>query len=266
MTRALLMGILNITPDSFSDGGQYLDHRAAIEKGLAMAEEGADFIDVGGESTRPGSAPVPAEEEMRRTIPVVEALANAGLKVSIDTSKAVVAAAALEVGAAIVNDVSAFRDPAMAGLCAEAKCGVCLMHMQGRPQTMQAKPHYDDVIAELHTFFGDRIKSARDSGIDTDKVWLDPGIGFGKTTAHNLDILNNIESIRVENRPILIGVSRKSLIGRLLGTDDNPAPVEDRNEGTLALEVLAQANGANIIRTHDVRAAHRALTAAAALQ
>jgi dihydropteroate synthase len=249
MTR--LMGIVNVTPDSFSDGGLFLDPERAIAHGLELAAAGADILDVGGESTRPGAAPVPAEEELRRVGPVLEALAGgaaSGAAVSIDTAKASVAAAALDAGAEIVNDVTALRsDPDLAVLCAERRPTVILMHMLGTPRTMQEDPRYDDVVDDVRAFLAERIEAAVTTGITEERIWIDPGIGFGKTVAHNLELLRRLGELRDLGRPVVVGASRKSFIGRLTGRE-----VTERVGGTIAANVLALAHGADVLRVHDV--------------
>jgi dihydropteroate synthase len=256
-----LMGIVNVTPDSFSDGGRFLEAEAAISQGLRLAREGANILDVGGESTRPGAAPVPVEEELRRVVPVVEALAPAGHRVSIDTMKLEVARAALEAGAAIVNDVSAFRfAPELAGLVADTGAGCCLMHMLGEPRTMQENPRYDDVVSEVRAFLEDRLAYAVAEGVAEERVWLDPGIGFGKTVAHNLELLRRLDEIAAIGRPVVIGTSRKSFLGRLVGERAG----DDRLPGTIATSVLALERGARIFRVHDVAPVADALKVAAA--
>lgn len=251
------MGVLNVTPDSFSDGGLFSDPRSAIARGLQMVEQGADLIDVGGESTRPGAAPVPAEEEEARVLPVVVALAKNGVSVSIDTSKPEVARSCLAAGAAVVNDVTALRDPEMREVCAAAKCTVCLMHMQGEPRTMQTDPHYGNVVEDVTLSL---LESASRAGLPKERIWLDPGIGFGKTVEHNLCLLGNLEVLVATGYPVLVGVSRKSFIGRILGIE-----VEQRLEGTLAAQVIAQMKGARIVRAHDVLEARRAAAIAQAV-
>lgn len=263
--RPLLMGILNVTPDSFSDGGRYFAPQVAIEAGLRMIEEGADILDIGGESTRPGSERVDEEEELRRVMPVLEGLAGAGVSLSIDTSKPAVAKAALEAGAEIVNDVRALTEPGMLRLCAEQECTVCLMHMQGEPKTMQVAPRYRDVVGEVLGFLQDRAARAVEGGIAADKIWIDPGIGFGKTTDHNLTLLRHLDRFTGLEWPVLIGVSRKAFIGKVLGSEMQPLSLYDRLDGTLALQVLAHLRGATVIRTHDVLAARRAIDMIAAV-
>jgi dihydropteroate synthase len=260
MTPFEIMGVLNVTPDSFSDGGAFLDAVAAIDQGRALAADGADLVDVGGESTRPGAPPVSEAEELRRIVPVVEALAADGAAVSIDTSKAAVARAALDAGAVYVNDVMAFRgDPDMAGLVAERGVRCCLMHMRGEPRTMQEDPRYDDVVDDVKAFLSERLAAAVAAGIPEERVDLDPGIGFGKTLEHNLELLRRLEEIVALGRPVVIGTSRKSFLGRLTGRE-----VADRLPGTIATNVLALERGARIFRVHDVAPVRDALTVAAA--
>jgi dihydropteroate synthase len=261
--RPRLMGIVNVTPDSFSDGGLFLDAERAVEHGRRLAAEGADMLDVGGESTRPGAEAVSAAEELARVLPVIEGLAGAEgrVPISIDTSKRQVAEAAIEAGAAIVNDVTALRaDPELAGLCARAGVEVCLMHMRGEPRTMQENPVYDDVVGDVKAFLAERIEFATSEGIARERIRVDPGIGFGKTVEHNLALLSRLGELRDLGRPILVGTSRKSFIAKLTG-----APVEDRLGGTIASSVLAYANGAEILRVHDVAPVREALEAAAAI-
>ena len=243
------MGILNVTPDSFSDGGLFLDPDAAVAHGRELAADGAEIVDVGGESTRPGAAEVSAAEEVERTAPVVAGLTAAGIPVSIDTSKAAVAEAALDAGARMVNDVTALNgDPALAALCADRDCEVALMHMQGTPRTMQENPTYGDVVEDVRAFLAERIEVATAAGIDEERIWIDPGIGFGKALEHNLELLRRLGELRDLGRPILIGTSRKSFIGKLTGRD-----VGDRLGGTIASNVLALRAGAEMLRVHDVR-------------
>ena len=255
------MGIVNVTPDSFSDGGRFFEHGDAIAHGRRLAEDGADLVDVGGESTRPGAEPVGAEEERRRVIPVVEALAAEGIVVSVDTTKAAVARPALEAGAAVVNDVSAFRvDPELAGLTAAAGATCVLMHMLGEPRTMQDDPRYDDVVAEVAAFLEERLAFAVAEGVPESRVWLDPGIGFGKTSEHNLELLRRLDEIAALGRPVVIGTSRKSFLGRLTGRGE-----EGRLAGTLATNVMALERGAGVFRVHDVAEVRDALRVAWAL-
>jgi dihydropteroate synthase len=255
------MGIVNVTPDSFSDGGMFLETDAAVAHGLVLAEEGAAILDVGGESTRPGAAPVSEEEERRRVLPVVERLAAAGHRVSIDTTKLAVARAALDAGAAFVNDVSAFRfEPGMVGLVAERGVDCCLMHMLGAPRTMQEDPRYEDVVSDVKAFLEGRLAFAIDQGVPEDRVWLDPGIGFGKTVAHNLELLRRLDEIVAIGRPVVVGTSRKSFLGKLVGGK----PEGERLPGTIATNVLALERGASVFRVHDVAPVLDALTVAAA--
>jgi dihydropteroate synthase len=256
-----LMGVVNVTPDSFSDGGLYLDPAAAIAHGRALAGAGAAILDVGGESTRPGAAPVAADEEVRRVEPVVAALAGVGATISVDTSKATVAEAALDAGASIVNDVTALRgDPEMAALVADRGAGLVLMHMAGDPRTMQVNPQYGDVVAEVRDFLAARLEAAVAAGIDESRIWLDPGIGFGKTVGHNLELIRGIPELARLGRPILLGTSRKSFIGRLDGS-----PPDDRLGGTIATSILAAQAGAAVLRVHDVREMAQALRVANAV-
>ncbi len=242
-----LMGVINVTPDSFSDGGQYLDPDAALRHGEELVRGGAVILDVGGESTRPGAVEVGEAEELRRVEPVVRALAGE-TTVSIDTSKLAVAEAALDAGASIVNDVSAFtRDPELAGLCAERGVEVVLMHMPGNPRTMQNDPHYDDVVDDVKSFLAKRMEFAVGQGIAEERIWLDPGIGFGKTFEHNLELLRRLGELRELGRPLVVGTSRKSFIGKVDGS-----AVEDRIGGSIASSVLAVAEGADVLRVHDV--------------
>jgi dihydropteroate synthase len=262
--RPALMGILNVTPDSFFDGGRHFEKSAAVERALEMIEEGADLIDVGGESTRPGAEEVEPDEEVRRVLPVIEALVDQGIEVSIDTMKPEVAIQALYAGASVLNDVGGLRDPAMLEIAAAADCSICIMHMQGDPRTMQERPQYEDVVAEVRSYLLDAARRAERRGIERDRIWIDPGIGFGKTVSHNVQLLRHLDQMVQTEYPVLIGVSRKSFIGRLLGREET-LPLEDRLEGTLAAQTLAQAAGARIIRTHDVLAARRAIDLAAAI-
>jgi dihydropteroate synthase len=256
----VVMGIVNVTPDSFSDGGEWLDARAAVAHGRELVAQGAAILDVGGESTRPGAEPVTEAEELRRVVPVLEGLRGAGARLSVDTSKAAVAAAALDAGATIVNDVSALRgDPAMAALVAERGCDVCLMHMLGEPRTMQRDPSYDDVVVDVKAFLAARLEFAVEQGIAEERVWLDPGIGFGKTIDHNLELLRRLGELVELGRPLVIGTSRKSFLGRITGRGPR-----ERVAGTIATNVLALAAGASIFRVHDVAQARDALAVAAA--
>jgi dihydropteroate synthase len=256
-----LMGIVNVTPDSFSDGGLYLDAEAAIAHGNELAAQGADVLDVGGESTRPGAEAVSAEEERQRVEPVVAALADAGHEVSIDTSKASVAEAALDAGAQIVNDVTAFRsDLEMAALCADRNCHVVLMHMLGTPRTMQDDPRYEDVVDDVKAFLAERVEHAVAAGVAEERIWIDPGIGFGKTLEHNLVLLRRLGELRDLGRPILIGASRKRFIGAVTGRAEG-----ERIGGTVAASILALERGADAVRVHDVRDVSEAMTTADAI-
>jgi dihydropteroate synthase len=255
--------VINVTPDSFSDGGRYLDAEAAVAHGLQLEAEGATLLDVGGESTRPGAAPVPEAEELRRVIPVIEGLIGSGSKaqVSIDTSKAGVAVRALAAGASLVNDVTALRgDPKMAGVVADAGADCCLMHMLGDPRTMQRDPHYDDVVGEVKAFLEERTAFAVRAGIALERILLDPGIGFGKTVAHNLELLRRLDELVALGRPVVIGTSRKSFLGRLTGRE---AP-DERVAATIATNVIAYERGARVFRVHDVAPVRDALVVTAA--
>jgi dihydropteroate synthase len=249
--HGLIMGVLNVTPDSFSDRGKFFTAEKAVEHGLEMAEEGAQIIDVGGESTRPGSERVAAEEEMRRVIHVIEKLrAKIDILISIDTSKAEVAHAAIQAGASIVNDVTGGRgDKEMMPLVAESKSGFIIMHMQGNPRTMQMEPRYTDVVSEVADFFRQQRARAIEYGIDPMAIAFDPGIGFGKTLEHNLELLAHLEQLRVHDRPLAVGVSRKSFLVKLIGSSD----MEDRLAPAVALTSLLRARGADVFRVHDVK-------------
>jgi dihydropteroate synthase len=250
-----LMGVVNVTPDSFSDGGLYLDPGAAIAHGRELVADGAGILDVGGESTRPGAEPVAEAEELARVVPVIEGLADLEVAISIDTSKAAVAGAALDAGAEIVNDVTALRgDPEMAALCADRGATVVLMHMAGTPRTMQESPTYNDVVAEVTAFLAGRLEAATAAGIAEERIWLDPGIGFGKTAEHNMELLRRLGELAELGRPLLVGASRKSFIGKV----DGSGPGE-RLGGTIAASVLAATKGAEVLRVHDVAEACQAL-------
>jgi dihydropteroate synthase len=258
----LIMGVVNVTPDSFSDGGLFLDADAAVRHGLRLAGEGAHILDVGGESTRPGADPVGEDEELRRAVPVIERLAReCEARLSIDTTKVSVARAALAAGATLVNDVSAFRfDSGMAALVAETGAGCCLMHMLGEPRTMQEDPRYDDVVSEVKAFLEERLAFAVSEGVDEERVWLDPGIGFGKTVEHNLELLRRLDEIVAIGRPVVVGSSRKSFLGKLAGGRDEG----ERLPGTIATNVLALERGASVFRVHDVAPNADALAVATA--
>jgi dihydropteroate synthase len=252
--RTHLMGILNVTPDSFSDGGNFFKTEEAVRQGLKLAEEGADIIDVGGESTRPGSEPVTVEEELRRVIPVIEELAKrTDVPISIDTYKSKVAKEALDSGARMVNDISALRfDPEMKNVVAYYKIPVALMHIKGTPKNMQDNPFYENVVEEIKDYLEESMKIAKDAGIEEEKILIDPGIGFGKTLEDNLKILKNLKKFTELGKPLLIGVSRKSFIGKILDL-----AVEERLEGSLAVLAVSIMNGANILRVHDVKESKR---------
>jgi dihydropteroate synthase len=262
-----VMGVVNVTPDSFSDGGLFLDAGAAIAHGVQLAAEGADILDVGGESTRPGAEPVGEEEELRRVAPVIEGLAGRAL-ISVDTSKAAVARAALAAGAGLVNDVTALRgDPEMAAVVAESGAECCLMHMLGEPRTMQLQPRYRDVVDEVKAFLEERLRFAVREGVREERILLDPGIGFGKTAAHNLELLRRLRELTALGRPLLVGTSRKSFLGRVLADaagSEEPLDVSARLPATLATCVLAYERGARVLRVHDVAPARAALAMAAA--
>jgi len=258
--RPAVMGILNVTPDSFSDPGEFLEPDAAVAHAERMAREGADLVDVGGESTRPGAHGVPADDELRRVMPVIERLTGTGVPLSIDTSKAVVARAATAAGAVLVNDVTALRgDPEMAQVVADAGADLCLMHMLGEPRTMQDDPRYGDVVAEVKAFLEGQLSFAVARGIPEERIWIDPGIGFGKTLAHNLELLRRLDEIVAMGRPVVVGVSRKRFIGSLTGRAE-----QDRVAGGVAANVLAFERGAHMFRVHDVSPTRDALTVAAA--
>jgi dihydropteroate synthase len=264
------MGVVNVTPDSFSDGGAFLQAEAAIAHGLELVEEGAKILDIGGESTRPGADPVSVVEELRRVVPAIEGLASAGTaaQISIDTSKAKVAAAALRAGASLVNDVSALRaDPEMAAVLADSGAECCLMHMLGEPRTMQRDPRYDDVVDEVRAFLEERLRFAVGEGVAEERIMLDPGIGFGKTAAHNLELLRRLDELAALGRPLVIGTSRKSFLGRIAADDAGlaePLDAQHRLAGTIATNVLALERGASVFRVHDVAPVREALAVAAA--
>jgi dihydropteroate synthase len=260
--RTLVMGILNVTPDSFSDGGRYAAPEAAIARARELVAEGADVIDLGAESTRPGSAPVAEEEQWRRLEPVLAAvIADGAAVVSVDTASAEVAREALAAGAHVVNDITAMRDPAMAATVARDGAGLVLMHMQGTPADMQRNPHYDDAAAEVTSFLGERLAAARAAGIAAECTALDPGVGFGKKFEHSLALIARLDELAALGRPVLIGVSRKSFIGAVLDL-----PVDQRVEGGLAAAAIAVFGGARIVRTHDVAATVRAVKVATVLR
>jgi dihydropteroate synthase len=261
--RTLVMGVVNVTPDSFSDGGLFLGAADAVRHGARLVDEGADLLDVGGESTRPGAEPVDVQEELRRVIPVIEGLAKAvpETPVSVDTRKPAVARAALDAGARIVNDVTAARDGAMFEVVGGSDAGIVLMHMLGDPRTMQDDPRYEDVVAEVHEYLRERIEAAVFAGIPEERVCIDPGIGFGKNVEHNLALIRSIPALRTLGAAVLVGASRKRFIGTLAGTEEP----SERLEGSLAAAVLAASLGADIVRVHDVTATVRALKVADAV-
>jgi dihydropteroate synthase len=260
--RPSVMGVLNVTPDSFSDGGLFVDPAEAVAHGLRLVADGAALVDVGGESTRPGAEPVSAEEELARVEPVLEGLR--GVPVSIDTAKAEVARRALELGAELVNDVTALRgDPALAEVVAGGDAFLCLMHMQGEPRTMQAAPKYDDVVGDVLAFLEERLAFAVECGIQEERICIDPGIGFGKTPDQNLELLRRLDELLVLGRPVLVGVSRKSTLGKVLG---DPTAITGSVAGSVAAAVAAYARGASIVRAHDVRETVEALAVAAAVE
>ena len=261
MSDFTLMGVINVTPDSFSDGGRFLDPHSAIAQGLALEREGADILDIGGESTRPHAAEVTVDEELRRVLPVIEGLVSAGTsaRISIDTSKPAVAEAALRAGATMVNDVTAFRDPGMAPVVAAADAECCLMHMLGDPRTMQDDPRYEDVVSDVRDFLAGRLRYAGGQGIPPERILLDPGIGFGKTVEHNLELLARLDELVELGPQIVIGTSRKSFLGRLTGR-----PVDDRIAATIATCVIAYERGARVFRVHDVAPVKDALLVTAA--
>ncbi|GIX08010.1 MAG: dihydropteroate synthase [Candidatus Poribacteria bacterium] len=242
------MGVLNVTPDSFSDGGLHLDPERAVEHALEMIAQGADLVDVGGESTRPGAEPVSAKEELRRVLPVLEPLVAAGVPISVDTYKPEVAQECLELGVHMINDITGLRNPKMAEVIAQYQAAVCIMHMQGTPQTMQRNPQYVDVVREVGAFLREQAAFAERTGVDREAIVVDPGIGFGKTLEHNLALLRHLRTFTEFGYPVLVGPSRKSFIGRILGN----VPPDQRLEGTAASVAVAIAHGANLIRVHDV--------------
>ena len=243
-----VMGIVNVTPDSFSDGGKFNTTDKAVAHAMELVEQGADILDIGGESTRPGATPVPLDEELNRVIPVVKALVKAGVPLSIDTYKPEVMREAIDAGVDIVNDVCALQESNALEIVASSKVGVCLMHMQGRPQTMQADPQYQDVVAEVAGFLAARLKAAEQAGIARERIVLDPGFGFGKRTADNLTLLNQLSSLQSLGLPLLIGLSRKSVLGQVVGS-----AVDERIHASIAASVVSVMKGANIVRVHDVK-------------
>lgn len=262
LATPVVMGVLNLTPDSFSDGGRFADATAAVAHALRMVEEGAALLDVGGESTRPGAQAVSAEEEIRRVVPVIEALAaHAKVPISVDTSKPAVMTAAVRAGATLINDVRALREPGALEAAADTGAAICLMHMQGEPRTMQVEPRYDDVVAEVRGFLHERVEACRAAGIAKDRLAIDPGIGFGKRLEHNLALLADLPALVGLGWPVLVGVSRKSMLGALLGR-----AVDERVAGGVAMTTAAVLSGANIVRTHDVAPTVDAVKVAVALR
>ncbi len=261
LTRPLVMGIVNVTPDSFSDGGRFASTQLAVEHGLRLIEEGADILDIGGESTRPNAEPVALEEELRRIIPVIEGLAaQSSVPLSIDTYKPPVMRAAIEAGASLVNDVRGLQEPGAIEVVAASHAGVCLMHMPGTPQTMQNDPRYDDVVVEVRDFLLERAARCEAAGIGRDRIMLDPGFGFGKRSVHNIALLRELESLCGLGYPVLVGLSRKSVLGQITGND-----VADRLPASLAAAVVAAMKGAAVVRVHDVKATKDALAVVSAI-
>ena len=261
VSRGVIMGVINVTPDSFSDGGLYLEPTAAIDAGRAMIEQGADLVDIGGESTRPGAESVPVVEELRRVIPVVEAIVADGALVSIDTSKPLVARAALDAGAEIVNDVTAAAAPGMTDVLGESGAGVVLMHMKGTPRTMQREPTYDDVVGEVATFLDTKAHQVIDAGVAPAAIAIDPGIGFGKTVTHNLELIDGLEKLAGLGFPVVLGTSRKTFLGRVAGIED----AAGRDGVTAVTTALGFERGARVFRVHDVVSSRAALSLAAAI-
>lgn len=265
LTTPVVMGIVNVTPDSFSDGGRFIDPRVAVDHGRRLVEEGAAVLDIGGESTRPGAAPVPVEEELRRVVPVIETLAaafaNTGVLLSIDTSKPEVMRAAAAAGAHLINDVYALRLPGALEAAVETGCAVCVMHMLGEPRTMQQDPQYGDVVNEVKAFLQERVQSCRAAGIPPERIAIDPGFGFGKTMAHNAALLRSLDALTSERWPVLVGLSRKSMLGRILGR-----PPDERVYGSITLAAMAVLKGARIVRAHDVAATVDAVKTVVAMQ
>ena len=261
-SRPLVMGILNTTPDSFSDGGRFLNTRLAVDHALRMQEDGADIIDIGGESTRPGAPPVAIEDEAARVLPVIEAIRReSAIAISVDTSKPELMRRAVEVGADMINDVNALQAPQAVEVCAELDIPVCVMHMQGQPRTMQKNPHYDDVVGDIKQFLQQRVAACEAAGIDRRHIMIDPGFGFGKTLAHNLSLLGHLEQFEDLGLPVLVGLSRKSMLGAILD-----AEVGDRLYGSIAAAVIACTHGARIFRVHDVKPSVDALRVCAAVK
>jgi dihydropteroate synthase len=260
LSKPAVMGIVNVTPDSFSDGGKFNTIDKAVSHAMQLVADGADILDIGGESTRPGAIPVPLDEELKRVIPVIKALAQAGVPLSIDTYKPAVMRAAIDAGVDMVNDVCALQEPDALEIVAASHVGICLMHMQGRPQTMQLDPQYQDVIAEVSDFLSARLNAAEQAGIARERIVLDPGFGFGKKTSHNLTMLNQLSSLQSLGLPLLIGLSRKSVLGQVVG-----ASVDERVHASIAASVVSVMKGANIVRVHDVKPTVDALKVVAAV-
>ncbi len=255
------MGVINVTPDSFSDGGRFLDAAAAIEHARRLIAEGADIVDIGGESTRPGAQPVDAAQELHRVLPVIRALRDASVPVAVDTLKPEVMRAAFAEGASIVNDISALRAPGALDAVSASDAGICLMHLQGEPRTMQAAPHYEDVVREVKSFLLERMSAAAAAGIAGERVVVDPGFGFGKTVAHNLELLRRLRELAELGAPVLVGLSRKSTLGAITGR-----PADERLAASVAAALLAVQRGATIVRVHDVAATRDALAVLAAVE
>jgi dihydropteroate synthase len=254
LERPLIMGVVNVTPDSFSDGGRFFGAQQAVEHARILIEEGADILDIGGDSSRPGAEPVGLDEELRRVMPVLEKLAGLPVPVSVDTCKPEVMRRAIAAGAAMVNDINALREPGTLEAAAESQAAVCLMHMQGKPRTMQQDPHYDDVVSEVAEFLARRVDAALQAGIARERIVIDPGFGFGKKTGHNLELLRSLPRIAGLGQPVLVGLSRKSLFGKITGK-----PVADRVSASVAAALLAAERGAALVRVHDVAATRDAL-------
>lgn len=254
LERPLIMGVVNVTPDSFSDGGRFLGTQQAVEHARILIEEGADILDIGGESSRPGAEPVGLDEELRRVMPVLEKLGGLPVPVSVDTCKPEVMRRAIAAGAAMVNDINALREPGALEAVAESQSAVCLMHMQGEPRTMQQDPHYEDVVSEVAEFLAQRVEAAQQAGISRERIVIDPGFGFGKNTGHNLELLRGLPRIAGLGQPVLVGLSRKSLFGKITGK-----PVADRVSANVAAALLAAERGAALVRVHDVAATRDAL-------
>mgnify|MGYP000461386334 CR=1 FL=1 len=255
------MGIVNVTPDSFSDGGRFLDGSKAIAQAMRLVEEGADIIDIGGESSRPGAAPVPADEEVARLLPVLRAMRGVPVPVSVDTVKPEVMRAVLDEGAAMINDITALSAPGAIDVVAGSNCGDCLMHMQGEPRTMQAAPHYEDVVAQVRAYLGRRAKAVETAGVGRDRIVIDPGFGFGKTVRHNLELLRRLDAFAELGLPLLAGWSRKSSLGKITGR-----PADQRLAASLAAAVMALERGARLLRVHDVAATRDAVSFFCALR